>query len=686
MDASPRNRPPHNMTPTLVERGTKPFIIVSLIGAGAMTVTTAIEWPLLPWASVAALVASHLAARRFHETVVSGWLLVTYLAPALAMLGLGDFRGWDLTPWFAGLIGAMTATADPTRWHLPAQWRAPLVGWGLVVAVSWPVVWLRELDFAPTVVSVADVANNGAGVPSGIALLWVYGVVTVHLLGLLLLDWLFATFGQSDRARFQRVVLMPLALSWIGAWLVGLYQSVVDPAFLNLGFWAATGRASGTLMDANPFGMIAALWGAIGVALVLGRPPSAAGGLSPTARLALAVLVLVASWYGLWVSGSRSALGAGAVVLVFALWQIRGLTARVPRGRLAGVGVAGVLLVGAVWIGAGSSSLMVGPWERLAPQRPSASVASVRAAVFELWDRYSYGATATRMIADSPLVGVGVGSFRLVVPDVAHQLGHGRLRPDNAQNWFRHQVAEFGVIGGLGWVLWVAMFLRLLVVGRPVEGGGVPANLVRGALVAFGLASLVGVPTQNVAVTVTFWALVFWYTVLVQPSAGRAPRWYASGRTWAAVWLLALVYTSGLAYVSWVDLRVPYRAQRADWDYSYGFYDAEAIGTADEFRWASSHALAVVPLTDRWIEVTAWTHHPDVQERPVNLKVWIDGEPLIDSLRESGEPISSAVRIPEGRLRVVIETAVDRTWRPSDRGGADTRELGPGVRWRFIDP
>jgi hypothetical protein len=471
LDASPRNRPPHNMTPTLVERGTKPFIIVSLIGAGAMTVTTAIEWPLLPWASVAALVASHLAARRFHETVVSGWLLVTYLAPALAMLGLGDFRGWDLTPWFAGLIGAMTATADPTRWHLPAQWRAPLVGWGLVVAVSWPVVWLRELDFAPTVVSVADVANNGAGVPSGIALLWVYGVVTVHLLGLLLLDWLFATFGQSDRARFQRVVLMPLALSWIGAWLVGLYQSVVDPAFLNLGFWAATGRASGTLMDANPFGMIAALWGAIGVALVLGRPPSAAGGLSPTARLALAVLVLVASWYGLWVSGSRSALGAGAVVLVFALWQIRGLTARVPRGRLAGVGVAGVLLVGAVWIGAGSSSLMVGPWERLAPQRPSASVASVRAAVFELWDRYSYGATATRMIADSPLVGVGVGSFRLVVPDVAHQLGHGRLRPDNAQNWFRHQVAEFGVIGGLGWVLWVAMFLRLLVVGRAVEGG-----------------------------------------------------------------------------------------------------------------------------------------------------------------------------------------------------------------------
>ncbi len=676
------------MTSTLVERGTKPFIIVSLIGAGAMTVTTAIEWPLLPWVSVAALVGSHLAARRLNETVVSGWLLVTYLAPALAMLGLGDFRGWDLTPWFAGLIGAMTATADPTRWHLPAQWRAPLVGWGLVVAASWPVVWLRELDFAPSVLSVADVANNGVGVSPGIALLWVYGVVIVHLLGLLLLDWLFATFGRRDRVRFQRVVLMPLAVSWIGAWLVGLYQSVVDPAFLNLGFWAAMGRASGTLMDANPFGMIAALWGAIGVALVLGRRrPGVAGGLfSYTAQLALALLVLGASWYGLWVSGSRSALGAGAVVLVFVLWQLKGLSAGVPRGRLAAVGAAGVVLVGAVWVGAGSSSLVVGPWERLAPQRPSASVASVREVVTELWDRYSYGTTATRMIADSPLVGVGVGSFHLLVPDVAHQLGHGRLEPDNAQNWFRHQVAEFGLIGSLGWILWVALFLRLLVAGRPVEGGAAPASLTRGALVALGLASLVGMPSQNVAVTVTFWVLVFWYTVLVQPSSGPAPRWCVSRRTWAAVWLLALVYAGGLAYVSWVDLRVPYRAQRADWDYSYGFYDAEATETAGEFRWASSHALAVVRLTDRWIEVTAWTHHPDVQERPVDLKVWIDGEPLIDSLRESGEPITRAVRIPEGRLRVVIETWVDRTWRPSDRGEADTRELGSGVRWRFIDP
>jgi hypothetical protein len=412
--------------------------------------------------------------------------------------------------------------------------------------------------------------------------------------------------------------------------------------------------------------------------------------------MALAALVLVASWYGLWVSGSRSALGAGGVVLVFMLWQLKGLAGHMSRRRLACLGGAGVLLVGMIWVAVSSSSEMVGPWDRLvkevlvlerrAPQRFSVSVASVAAVMTELWDRNWYGTTASRMIMDSPFVGAGVGSFHLLVPDVAHELGHGRLEPDNAQNWFRHQFAEFGVLGSVGWVLWVTLFLRLLAAGRPVDGKAVPAGLVRGALVALGLASLVGMPTQDAAVTVTFWALVFWYTLLVTPPAGAALRWLAAGRVWIAVWVLTLVYVGGLACISRGALRVPHRAQRADWDYSYGFYKPEAAGTADEFRWASRRAVAVVPPTDRRIEVTAWTHHPDIVERPVDLKVWIDGVPLLDSRRDGGEPITWAVRIPEGQTRVLIETWVDRTWRPSDRGEADTRELGPGVRWRFIGP
>ena len=50
------------MTATILERGTKPFITLSLLVLGALTVTTAIDWPSLQWVSLIALVGSFLAA------------------------------------------------------------------------------------------------------------------------------------------------------------------------------------------------------------------------------------------------------------------------------------------------------------------------------------------------------------------------------------------------------------------------------------------------------------------------------------------------------------------------------------------------------------------------------------------------------------------------------------------------
>jgi len=356
------------MIATLLERGTKPVIILSGFVVATLTVTTAGGWSALPWVSLVALLGSYVAARRFRTVVLQGWLAITYLAPGLLALGLGGFRLSDLTPWFAGLVGAMLATADPTRWHLPVPWRAPLVAWVLVVAVSWPVVWLRELDFLPSVVGTADLANNGVGVPQDIIHLWVFGVVLAHGLGLLWLDWLCATFSRQEVQRFHRVVLAPLAVGWVMAMLVGVYQAVVDFGFVNPGHWATLRRASGTLMDANPFGMLAALWGGIGVAVVLDQRRQSPGAVSASVSrtaLWLTPCVLAASWYGLWISGSRSALLAGGVVLVVVLRSllpmVKGVSGRVAASGLVGA-VVGVALVALLASGqAWRSALPSGP-------------------------------------------------------------------------------------------------------------------------------------------------------------------------------------------------------------------------------------------------------------------------------------------------------------------------------------
>lgn len=670
------------MTAAFLERGTKPFILLSMFAAASLAVTTAAGWQALPWASVIALGASFLAARRFPTVVTQGWMGLTYVTPALLSLVRGDLQHGDLTPWLAGLTGMMLATSEPTRWHLPAPWRTPLVAWGMVVAVSWPVVWLREFDFAPAIVAAADTANNGLGLTPDNILVWVYSVVLSHGVGLLWIDWLFARFARGDDVRFLRTVLVPLALSCGLAILVAAYQSVFDIGFLNTENWSMLRRASGTLMDANPFGMLSALWGAIGIAVLLSWRRMAAA--APTPLLAAACAILAASWFGLWVSGSRSSLLAGGFLFFFIVRALAPVAFRATgrRPALAGLLVVG-LSVGAL-VASGSS---VGPWQRLAPTLPSASVESFRAFGQELWDRNWYGTAAVRMFADSPLVGVGVGSFRLLAPDVAFELGHGRIAPDNAQNWFRHQLTEFGIVGSLGWIVWVLLFLRLLFRGKLRKDRATAGGLVRGALIALGLVSLVGMPTQNTSLALLFWTLVFWYDRLLEPDSGqstgsRVPPVAA----WAGVWVLAFGYAAGLATVSWIDLRVPYRAQRADWNYSYGFHGLERDSAGEEFRWAGRRGLAVVPIRDRWIEVSAWTHHPDMSEHPVSLEVRVDGVPLIDAVRRDASRVTAAVRIPEDRTRVVVEAEVDRTWCPCDWDQPDARRLGPGVSWRFIDP
>ncbi len=643
-------------------------------------------WPPLAWLSLLALVGAFLAARIFRTATTQMLLAFSYLAPGLLALWLGSFGSWDLAPWFAGLVGVMVGTSDPTRWTLPGVWRVPLASWSLVVALSWPVVWWRELDFAPELVrSTAGLANNGVGVPPVTANLWLLSVVLTHGVGILWFDWLCGKFQRARVSQFQKVIILPLAVGWMMSMSVGIYQSLVDPGFINAGHWAVLRRSSGMLMDANPFGMLAALWGAIGICMVLashGRKDEEKAGSRTDATVWLVGLVLAASWYGIWVSGSRSALIAGLLVLLVLL-RCAARESRIfgRRGRLSTGLVSGCLVVVSL---VAMNSAMVGPWQRLLPMLPSLSWVSVGELIVELWNRNGYGAAATQMFLENPLVGVGVGAFNVISPDVAALLGYGRVVPDNAQNWFRHQLVEFGLLGSVGWLVWVWMFLRLLADRRLIAAGS-SARLVRGALVALGLASLVGMPTQNPALALTFWTLAFWYALLV----GHIPQSFSprvSRRLWIGVWVVALTHAGGLAYLSGSELRVPFRAQRAGWDYGYGFYDEETDRANNGFRWAAGRAAAVVPVSGALIELSAWVHHPDAGRHPVELKIWIDGKLALYSLRENSEPVSLMVRRQARQNSVVIETWVSRTWRPIDYGEEDTRELGPGVRWTFYDP
>ena len=118
------------------------------------------------------------------------------------------------------------------------------------MAITWPIIVLREADFLWS-----RVDANGVW--------WTAIVAATIILGVLWFDALFAEFSETDfpAATFERTVALPMAAGWaLSRSVVAIYQLFGDVTFLNRGLWGYMQRARGTFNDANPFGVLSAIW------------------------------------------------------------------------------------------------------------------------------------------------------------------------------------------------------------------------------------------------------------------------------------------------------------------------------------------------------------------------------------------------------------------------------------------
>ena len=615
----------------------------------------------------------------FDRRAIALVLALTYVCPALIYVGTGrHFAQYDAL-WMAALLGALAPAGVRTGWHIPGQWRGALVCWALVVAVGASIVVVREVDFTPALIHVTTISNTARGGWPAFIVRFVLHSALVLVLGILWFDWLFEAPGRN----FLEAVAGPLAASALGMAVVAVYQLFVDVRFMNPTVYAGLGRASGTLFDANVCGTVAALWigGAVLWSVQLGRwrPYATVGGAT-------------IGWLAVWASGSRTAFAAAAVVTVFSLVALYTERSRQSAGRAfpqVAIAAAGALALMALLATADLG--VVGPARRLRATLPEASVESVRSVAVEMWNRNHYGSASTAMIREFPWFGVGVGSFQNLLPEFAAPLGD-RLPPDNAQNWYRHQLAEFGLFGSLAWIAWVVLFAAFVLKG----GKGAPsaAWTGRGVLVAFALISLVGMPGQEIVVAMTFWTMAFWYVWLVgapPPAPIRLP-------VWAAIAAVLGVYAAGTVRAAANELRVPVRAARGGWAYSYGFYPPERGENGDEYRWTRQRAVAVIDAPARWMALTISVNHfkiaggspasgisPHAPIRAVDVKVWRDRQLVVEAHLTTTAPVTEYISVPDGDRRLMLETWVSRVIRPRDVGVADDRELGLLVNWDFLD-
>jgi hypothetical protein len=127
-----------------------------------------------------------------------------------------------------------------------------LGGWALTLALVWPVIVAREAGFDPARLGDTVNAVSWAGLSAPLATGWVMHMVLVQLVGLL---WL-----ERMVRRVESTVPLEVHGLWIGATvasLVAVYQGIVDLGFLSTPEWSLLGRATGTMLDANSYGMVA---------------------------------------------------------------------------------------------------------------------------------------------------------------------------------------------------------------------------------------------------------------------------------------------------------------------------------------------------------------------------------------------------------------------------------------------
>src|SRR3954449_9640102 len=131
-----------------MEYATKLLVIVSMAGAIALeTVVTAGLWPALLPMTMAAFVVAAAISVAYDELCAAIVLAFAYVVPALILVVHGNLLLYYGHVWSAALLGAMLPKSVRGGWSIPRRWVVPLVLWALTIALTWPIVALRELDF-----------------------------------------------------------------------------------------------------------------------------------------------------------------------------------------------------------------------------------------------------------------------------------------------------------------------------------------------------------------------------------------------------------------------------------------------------------------------------------------------------------------------------------------------------------
>lgn len=590
-----------------------PLLHAALLAAGGRA-----WWPML--VAVAAGLVLRVVGASLPAVLLS--LLLAPVWQVLAAATADGAAGFDqVLPWLA-FLGAALAWPGPQPWQADRLWGGAIATWALVLATVTPVVVARELDFT----------WQAAAWPNLTSVVLVGALA--QLTGLLLFDWYW---GASERER--SLAWRALIPGTVVAALVAVWQQQVDPALLSSPLWSGLQRSAGTFFDANATAAFLAL--TVPVLMSARTRPQGV----PAA--AWAVCGLAIGLAGIVATGSRSALVALAVVVALQFFAGGGVWRGVATA--AALAVGGWLVLAGAPVADPSSGHALG---RLGDTLRQVMARDAEGVWVFAWDRDGYGPTAMRMIADHPWTGIGPGLFGTMVPGYAVEALGWPLPPDNAQNWWRHQVAELGLAGALP-----ALACSLLALGAALQRRHWPAAA---PLAGIGLLAVMSPPTPHPLLQVLAGLLIAHAVASPRP-AGEAA---LTGRDPLATWGLALGCAAMTLVTGHQELRPPYRAARFRTLYNYGVTAMQSTPYGDG-RWMTTRAVAVLLPVDATLVARVVVPHDDAATRPVQVTVSTRDGVACRHNAVDATPFECRMAVSR-RDFAMVQIDISRAWREQD--------------------
>lgn len=594
-------------------------------------------------------------------------------APTALVLFLFYFLGW-----------LIHQVVFPSRLSFEYPIFKPLMFFSILIVISGIITFLRYTHFFPFVNEhVYELITNVNGVTTGGAITGIIFNSLNYLTGFFLF---FVILNTVNSKRYVKKIIIVLFISTIISFSFGFIQYFIDLGFGNTSLRMLLRTVNATFKDPNSFGVFLA---AI-VPVLLGMIFF----LKMWWKL-LPMIVLLSAFFLLPQTGSLSGLfGVFVSFFIFSLFLLKitlDLKSANPRAFKKYVALIVVFLL---VIGIGISGFLIFN-NSISFDRLTKRIEFIKKE--KSWDLFSsrrvsyFWNLAGRMIKDYPISGVGIGAYIIELPNYAEIYQKEWRLTDSAENYFFQVGSELGLMG-LFLSLWIFLeiFRKIGVILKELLQSEKWKYVIMGistGILMFFLSFQVHTYIGSFEIKYMFWLFVALIFYLGKESGVVEKKIRITNKIKIIGWAMIFLFSGVLLWNSTHSLSLKSRTEQFDFKQEFGFSHLEKTTAGEEFRWSEKYAGTTIKIERPVIKVPLLASHPDIQERPVKVRIYLVKDFFHKRKQLDEIEISQSIwKIYEydlpGELsqEVLLLFEVSRTWNPlKETGTQDPRNLGIAV-------